>query len=227
MKLKKGFTLIELLVVVAIIGILASLLLTALSKSKQQSFRAKCISNLKQLAVAIQSYTDDDRDRLPGPCWLGLYEEYDNVDFTRMPYYIAPYMGYPAASADPHDALIARCPAAALCWTAGDAGAAPMSNYVPLSYMANWEITNMNSTNTISRPFGYPYTQPPFNQGTNEQPKCLRDIASPGLSWALTDVDQENGKSAAYYYDYLPKTPAHGDVRNMLFFDWHIESARE
>jgi hypothetical protein len=96
-----------------------------------------------------------------------------------------------------------------------------MSNYVPLSYMAALEVTNINST-TVSRPFGYPYMQPPFNSDTNEAPKRLQDISTPALCWALTDVDQDNGKSASYYYNYLPVHPAHGGIRNELFFDWHV-----
>jgi len=65
-KMKKGFTLIELLVVIAIIAILAAMLLPALSKAREKARMASCISNCKQISLAIKMYSEDyDVPRMP------------------------------------------------------------------------------------------------------------------------------------------------------------------
>ena len=66
-----AFTLIELLVVIAIIGILASMLLPALAKSKSKAKRTKCLSNQRQVALALMVYAGDHDDRTPYQNSLG------------------------------------------------------------------------------------------------------------------------------------------------------------
>jgi prepilin-type N-terminal cleavage/methylation domain-containing protein len=58
-----AFTLVELLVVLVIIGLVAALLLPALGRSKNSARRIKCVSNLRQLGLAVHLYWDDNGGR--------------------------------------------------------------------------------------------------------------------------------------------------------------------
>lgn len=55
-----GFTLLELLVVIAIIAVLASLILPAISRSKQKAQQIQCINNLRQLGIGLQAFIADN-----------------------------------------------------------------------------------------------------------------------------------------------------------------------
>jgi prepilin-type N-terminal cleavage/methylation domain-containing protein/prepilin-type processing-associated H-X9-DG protein len=64
MSRRRGFTLIELLVVIAIIGILASMVFPVFARARESARKAVCLSNVKNIALAVQMYLADNNDRL-------------------------------------------------------------------------------------------------------------------------------------------------------------------
>jgi len=65
MKRRTGFTLIELLVVIAIISILASILFPVFARARGKGRQAACISNVKQVALAMAMYAQDYDEVMP------------------------------------------------------------------------------------------------------------------------------------------------------------------
>lgn len=224
-----AFTLIELLVVITIIGLLASLLLPALSKTKQKALQAKCTSNLKQFAYALSMYTLDHNERLPGPAWLGMFFTYrydPPLHNGSIVAYLTDYLALP-----PPDSLV-RTAAVTICPAAAQRFPRKIPNpplYVPIAYFSPSVITNRAgpSPEVVFHPFGRPNN--PY-----ADTKKISAIRRPSDSWALTDCDRQFltglGISAATYIDYIPVEPVHGSkqpaIRNALYFDWSVRSRR-
>lgn len=78
------FTLIELLIVIAIIAILAALLLPALNKARARARDATCSGNLRQIALALQSYTNDNQGFVMA--YMDTRQNYRKWQTALMPY---------------------------------------------------------------------------------------------------------------------------------------------
>jgi prepilin-type N-terminal cleavage/methylation domain-containing protein/prepilin-type processing-associated H-X9-DG protein len=210
----RGFTLIELLVVIAVIGILAGILLPALAKAKDKAQRTGCLANLKQIGVAIQMYTDENEDTLPGPVWAGARASYDKNSSQELIWFIAESLGAPSPGNSTVVADVFVCPGylrkapevtsmiGRKCYLLDDDVDPSPSNWVP--------------------PFGYPVSP-------TAQPLKLSSFDNnmpPSSIFAITDVDKGNINPTVSWWSDLPYEPVHDGVRNQLFFDWHVEAVR-
>ncbi|MBU0607580.1 MAG: DUF1559 domain-containing protein [Armatimonadetes bacterium] len=123
--MRKGFTLIELLVVIAIIAILAAILFPVFAKAREKARQSSCLSNVKQIMLAILQYTQDYDEVLPNLTLAG--GPYGQVPWNAQ---IAPYI---------KNAQVFVCPSKKFnhCSTVGAWAYVAWHDYWPISYGFN------------------------------------------------------------------------------------------
>jgi prepilin-type N-terminal cleavage/methylation domain-containing protein/prepilin-type processing-associated H-X9-DG protein len=218
-----GFTLIELLVVIAVIAILAALALPALARAKKRAQQTVCISNLKQIGVAIQLHADENEDILPGPVKAGAQASYDITSSHQLIWHIAEKIGAPPPQATTRVADVFVCP--------GFRKEAPNLTSLDsrVCYLLNDDVDGERDADPAQRvpPFGYPVA-PTSNPLTTT---AVSRFASPSQAFAIKDVDLGNLPDPANPPTWgnannLPFGAVHGRFRNALYFDWHVEAVR-
>lgn len=213
---RKAFTLIELMVTIAIIGILASLLLTVIGKAKEKARRTVCLSNLKQLGQAFSMYLDSHNDFFPASGSRTLYgpmpEDWVHWQAGRdVNKGIAHYIGNGGVATN-----ILRCPVD----------------------RESRDLAMNNTTNSYT--FSYSFTSYALSNGVNVGMAMAKNTNGMKLAFNANKVrnpskkillaEEERGGFGLNDARWIPQnnalTKRHANKANVLFVDGHIETVK-
>lgn len=205
-KTKHRFTLIELLVTVAIIAILFSLLMPSLSKAKHLASRIACTNNMKQIHLAVLSYTESYQSWMPITKPSLVYDSTSAYALTWMQT-IHPFLNGKTFDGDPKNSCQALyCPAGSA-QTLKNGKGQPLTNYAYTSFLGHMYY----ATSSIAyKPRRMDKCPKPSTRAYFLDGKCismnsiLYDFGT--MAEALVDVDLR-----------------HPGGTNALFVDGHVE----
>jgi len=195
---QKGFTLVELLVVISIIALLLAILMPTLQKVRGQGQKVVCLSNLKQLGLAVQLYNED---------WSGRFPPF---------YYIPPRWDARLLPYVNKQKGVFRCPA--------ERGGVMNGTWTKIhsirsesTYGINEYLTGMPG-NSPAKPNGPDFSTLAYAR--------LTQVKAPASVVTLFDMYCDSYRKIGYMYGmvsfhdwYMDKRHARGD--NFLFVDGH------
>jgi prepilin-type N-terminal cleavage/methylation domain-containing protein len=219
---RAAFTLVELLVVIAIIGILIAILLPVASMVRSRADATQCLSQLRQIGVAMNAYMNDHNGTLPGPLTSTQGPTFVAGQTGSLAALLDPYLGHAGSSTAPGASRyspIFECPAAARL----------LHDPTRPTYLLDDAVAAESNQSVWGDP------------GLNQQPMIKTaildwtwydDDGSPlqlSTMWLMQDGDQDYVDNHQVGFDStsniggLLPLPAHVDHYNALFFDFHVE----
>ena len=212
-----GFTLVELLVVIAVIGILAALLLPALANAKIKAKRVACLSNMRQVGLAVSLYEGESVGRLPNPKATNAFD-FNNANAPDNPLkLLRPFVGL----SDPNAAApVYICPGAEPTTKAdyapvGSSSTALMINQVVM----NWRAERLaNPARTVVMQENYALMSYLWYQPANldKDPSLAGHQYSQWHMWTSSDAQQWSGTEREHYCNL------HQQGGNLIWADGHV-----
>lgn len=212
----RGFSLVELLATIAIVAVLAAVSGSAYLKAARLADRTRCLQNLRQIGVALGACAADHDGYLPTilTSWMGPVSRINNSQAATA---LATYLGGspPTATSQTIPAFV--CPA----WKRKFGTSYPEGP----SYWGVFLLRRLSDNQHI-----YPYVSPFGKTGaSNTQPLTLVQLStlpdfSASKQWAVQDCDQINYGAGGSTTPGLSPVPVHTDGRNVLYFDFHVET---
>ncbi|HUV85274.1 MAG TPA: DUF1559 domain-containing protein [Methanosarcinales archaeon] len=211
--MRKGFTLIELLVVIAIIAILAAILFPVFAKAREKARQTSCLSNLKQISLAVTMYGQDYDERAP---WLKYIAAWgDGMGWTET---INPYI---------KNQQIYRCPSADSSKYTYCMNAAAMCVYTVGGPTLPWAPSGVAAFDLVGSRYDASKAVLVFDAIGGPPAGGTMDDSDPTNENQLAiDRDPDPVRSLKFAGDNTVAAPAramHNDGNNIAFVDGHAK----